>query len=116
MRVEHATVDIYRAFLKDKHRPPSKGGNTRARHSHVLTIAGETYSFLAIGAKKWVFAGDTVSFDWEWDPTHKYRNINEATVETRNAKGDSIARGLRGGKRWRTAEARMPASRREQRD
>jgi hypothetical protein len=101
------------AVLKDKHRPPSKGGNTRAWHLHVLTIDRETYSFLALGARKWVFVGDTVSFDWDWDTTHRWRNIDPDTVITLDKAGSVVVRGHRGSKKWRNAEARMPVSRRE---
>jgi hypothetical protein len=116
MRVERATVEQYRTFLKDKHRPPSKGGNTRAWHLHVLKIAGETYSFLALGARKWVFAGDTITFDWEWDQSSKYRNIVQDSMTTWDKNGKPVARGDRGSKPWRIAETRLPVSRREWRD
>jgi hypothetical protein len=52
MRIEKAIVEHYAAYLKDKYRPPSRGGNTRAWHQHVLRINGETYAFLALGARK----------------------------------------------------------------
>ena len=116
MRIEDASVESYGAYLKDKYRPPSKGGNTRAWHQHVLTISGKRYSFLALGARKWVYVGDTVSFEWEWDETQRYRNINTDTVVVKNKNGNQVTRGIRGSKRWRTASARLPASRREQRD
>lgn len=67
MRVENAKVEKYRTFLKDKYRPPSKGGNTGAWHLHVLQVNGESYSFLNAGSQKFVFKNDTVSFEWEWD-------------------------------------------------
>ena len=63
MRVERATVQNYRTVLTDKYRPPSKGGNTRAWHRHSLTINDESYSFWALGAKRWVYASDTVTFE-----------------------------------------------------
>ena len=44
-RVESATIDSYEIYLKDKHRPPSRGGNGRAWHSHVIKI-GEQRLFL----------------------------------------------------------------------
>lgn len=116
MKVEFAAPEHYGAYLKDKSRPPSRGGNTRAWHQHVLTIGGERYSFLALGARKWVFAGDTVSFDWEFDSSGKYRNVVLETFVTLDRNGKRCVRGDRGAKRWRTAETRLPASRREQRD
>jgi hypothetical protein len=116
MRVENAVVEKYGAYLKDKYRPPSQGGNTRAWHQHVLTIEGRTYSFLALGARKWVYSGDVLSFDWEWDESQRYRNILADTIKTRDKYGNVIVRGERSSKPWRTATTRLPASRREQRD
>ena len=116
MNVENAEVQSYGAYLKDKSRPPSKGGNTSAWHQHVLRIEGEAYSFLARGARKWVFASDRVSFEWDWDETKKYRNINPASMTTVDRQGAPVRRGDRTSKPWRTAATRTPASRREQRD
>lgn len=116
MRLENTKVEKYSALLKDKYRPPSRGGNTRAWHQHVLTIAGKTYSFLALGSRRWVFVGDIVSFEWQWDESNRYRNVIPETVVTRSKSGAVVVRGHRGSKPWRTANARMPASRREQRD
>jgi hypothetical protein len=116
MKIENAPVEHYGAYLKDKYRPPSKGGNTGAWHQHVLTIGGEKYSFLARGSRKWVFASDLVSFEWDWDETKQYRNIKPETVVAKDKGGKLVRRGDRTSKPWRTAETRMPASRREQRD
>lgn len=116
MNTENAVVQSYGAYPKDKSRPPSRGGNTGAWHQHVLTIDGETYSFLARGARKWVFASDRVSFEWDWDESRRYRNIVPASLTTVDRHGRSVRRGDRTSKPWRTAEARLPASRREQRD
>ncbi|WP_265519482.1 hypothetical protein [Nitratireductor luteus] len=116
MRIQNATVDRYRTFLQDKYRPPSKGGNTRAWHLHVLDISGDSYTFYALGTKKWVFQNDTVSFEWEWDKNQAYRNILPHTVVVTDPTGNPALRGNRGSKPWRTAEARMPVSRREWRD
>jgi hypothetical protein len=72
---------------------------------------------LARGAHRWVFSGDTVSFDWEFDATKTYRNILTKTLKTRDGRGSPVVRGDRTIKqRWRTTPARMPGSRREQRD
>lgn len=115
-RVEDVTPDDYGAILKDKSRPPSRGGNTRAWHQHVLTIAGERYSFLALGAGKWVFAGDTVSFEWSWDASRRYRNVDPDSIRVRDKTGKAVVRGDRGRKKWRTAETRLPARRSEWKD
>lgn len=114
--VEDATPDDYRAILKDKYRPPSRGGNTRAWHQHVMTIAGERYSFLALGARKWVYAGDMVSFTWSWDASRQYRNVDPNSVMVRNKAGEPVVRGERGSKKWRTAETRLPVRRSEWKD
>jgi hypothetical protein len=116
MRVEGKPVTNYHAVLKENSRPPSRGGNTRAWHRHSFVIDGESYSFLALGAKKWVFVGDTVSFDWKWDGTGKYRNVDTASVEARNSAGKIVVRGERGTKSWRTAQTRLPGRRREWKD
>ena len=113
--IQNATVDTYRTTLREPYRPPSRGGNTRALHAHYLTIDGETYSFLALGSRRWVFNGDRVSF--EYDVNGPYRNIDRQTIQTIDAKGRPVVRGDRGFKpTLRTAVARLPASRREARD
>jgi hypothetical protein len=115
-RVENATVESYSAFLVEHSRPPSKGGNTGALHRHSMTIDGKSYSFLALGAKKWVFAGDTVSFSFK-TTDGGYRNVLKPSLVTKDKNGAPVVRGDRGSKpTLRTAPARLPASRREQRD
>jgi hypothetical protein len=108
--------DGYGAVLVDKYRPPSRGGNTKAWHSHGVWVNGERYGFLALGTKKWIFVGDSFSFDWKLDPTGNYRNIDEVSLRVLDKNGKPVIRGHRGGKRWRTASTRMPVSRREMRD
>jgi hypothetical protein len=71
LRIEQAEVERYGVYLKDKSRPPSRGGNSRAWHQHVLTIGGVKYSFLAPWSGKLVCRGETVSFDWERDASGK---------------------------------------------
>ena len=109
-------VKNYRTFLVDKYRPPSKGGNTRAWHRHSFEVDGATYSYLALGSRKWVYASDTVEFIWSWDATGKYRNVVTSSMATLDKNGKHVVRGERGTKKWRTAPTRMPASKREQRD
>ena len=113
MLVERTSIQNYRATLKDMYRPPSRGGNTRAWHQHVITIDGTQYSFLALGAKRWVYASDTVSFEWEWDSSRTYRNIKTETLQAWTKAGSPVARGERGTKKWRTAVTRLPARRSE---
>jgi len=114
--ISDAHVEGYRAVLKDKYRPPSKGGNTRAWHQHSFSIGDERFSFLALGARKWIYQGDSVSFDWQWDQSKTYRNVDPDTVMVRDKSGAPIVRGERGGKKWRTATTRLPARRSEWRD
>ncbi len=111
MRIEKADLENYGVYLKEKSRPPSRGGNKRAWHQHVMEISGEKYSFLAAWSGKFVFKGETVSFDWEWDETHKYRNADAASVLAWTADGKHKRRGERGSKIWRTADTRPPGRR-----
>jgi hypothetical protein len=115
-RVENSKIDDYAAYLKDKYRPPSRGGNTQAWHQHVIKIGKDTYSWLGLGTKKWIFAGDTVSFTWSFDKSGKYRNVDPDSIEVHDKDGNEVIRGERGSKKWRTASTRLPASRREWRD
>jgi len=109
-------VEKYSTMLKEKYRPPSRGGNTRALHLHILTIASQTYSFFALGSQRWVYASDTVSFDYEIKDG-KYRNIIKETIRAQNKEGHPIIRGNRSFKKTlRTANTRAPVSRREWRD
>lgn len=98
-------VTNYRAILMEPSRPPSRDGNTRAWHQHAFEIDGERYSFLALGAKKWIFAKDTVEFEWNWDETGQYRNIDPDTIRTIDHRGKAVVRGERGSKTWRVAPA-----------
>ncbi len=116
MKVEKAEVEHYGVYLKDKSRPPSRGGNKRAWHQHVITIAGERYSFLAPWSGKFVYSRETVSFDWDWDETGKYRNADGLSVVAWSADGKPQRRGERGTKPWRTADTRLPARRSEWND
>lgn len=39
-KIENKYFEDYGLFLIDKHRPPSRGGNNSALHSHTLTTDG----------------------------------------------------------------------------
>lgn len=108
-------IESYKVFLKEHSRPPSRGGNTKALHAHVLEIEGERYSFLAFGSQQWVFKADTVTFEFEVT-ADGYKNVLTDTLRTADHKGNVVVRGSRGTKRLRTAPSRLPSSRREQRD
>lgn len=113
--IKDAKIDVYFTVLKEKSRPPSKGGNTKALHAHHIKIDGKIYSFLAFGSKKWVFKTDRVSFEFEMNG--EYRNILRESISTTDSNGNVVVRGLRGfSKPLRTADTRLPASRRESRD
>lgn len=114
-KIEGKKIGAYEKYLKENSRPPSRGGNTKALHSHVLEIDGEKYSFLALGSQQWVFKSDTVSFEYEVNDG--YKNIDKETIVTIDRNGRPIVRGNRGFKsKLRTATTRLPGSRREQRD
>ena len=115
--IERTAITDYKTSLREPGRPPSKGGNTRALQSHNINIAGMWYSFLALGAQKWVFAADTVAFDWAWDSTKTYRNIVKESVRTWDKNGHPVVRGNRGFKpKLRTASTRLPARRSDWKD
>lgn len=113
--IKDAKIDEYFTDLKEKSRPPSKGGNTKALHAHYIRIDGKTYSFLAFGSKQWVYKTDRVSFEFEMNG--EYRNIHRESIRTTDSNGNVVIRGLRGfSKKLRTADTRLPGSRRECRD
>lgn len=115
-RIEDTPVDSYTTILKEFSRPPSQGGNTRALHLHVLKIGEHSYTFFALGTKKWVFKADKVSFSYRL-VDGKYRNVLRDSIQVKDSKGEIVVRGNRGRKATlRTAPARMPGSRREQRE
>lgn len=115
--VERSAITDYKATLREPSRPPSKGGNTGALHGHALNVGGIWYSFLALGAQKWAFASDTVTFDWAWDPSEKYRNIVRESIRVWDKNGSPVVRGNRGSKpTLRTAQTRLPARRSEWND
>lgn len=115
MRIENKKISDYKLYLQENSRPPSKGGNTNALHSHVIEIDGEKYSFLGLGSQQWVFKADTVSFSFEINAG--YKNIITESIVTIDRNGKKVVRGNRGYKQTlRTAKTRMPASKRDQRD
>ena len=116
MQIEKAQVQDYGVYLKDKLRPPSRGGNKRAWHQHVITIEGERYSFLTPWSGKFVYENETVSSEWDWDATGRNRNANCLTLVAWGADGKPKRRGERGAKPWRTADTRLPARRSEWND
>lgn len=80
-----ANVESYVTYLKEPYRPPSRGGNTKALHAHCLTVNGETFSFLALGAKKFVYKGELISFKYQI--VNNYKNIIKETISSKDKKG-----------------------------
>ncbi|WP_084997612.1 hypothetical protein [Cronobacter sakazakii] len=108
-------ISDYMKFLAEKSRPPSRGGNAKALHSHVIIVDGIRYSFLAFDSKQWVFKTDTVSFEYE--VKDGYNNIIKESIVTKDKNGNPIVRGNRGYKKQlRTVSARLPGSAREKRN
>jgi hypothetical protein len=62
---------------------------------HVLTIAGESYSFLAPSRNQWVFKNDTVSFDWNFYGEKRQRRVVPESVVVLDRTGVAVVRGLR---------------------
>jgi hypothetical protein len=113
--VDDVSVE-YGSKLYEYSRPPSKGGNTSALHIHWLKHEGYSYSFFALGSKKWVFAGDTVSFRYTTTP-EGHRNIIRESIVVKDKAGEVVVRGNRGRKKTlRSTTTRLPVSRREARD
>nr|DAZ31452.1 MAG TPA: hypothetical protein [Caudoviricetes sp.] len=113
--VSNKKISSYEKILTEKSRPPSKGGNSKARHTHIITIDGERFSFIAFDSKQWIFKTDTVNFEYE--NNNGYKNIIPQSIVTTDKDGKRIVRGNRGyTKKLRTADTRLPGSRRECRD
>ena len=87
----------YAAYLYEKRRPPSRGGNTGALHRHVLIIDGEKYTFFARGAKKFAYKGETISFQYKKTENNGaiYNNIEKRTISSKDKKGKVHIRGDR---------------------
>ncbi|MBO1501456.1 hypothetical protein JKX24_05445 [Serratia proteamaculans] len=114
-RVESKKITSYGMFLKEPPRPPRLAGNTGALHSHDLEIEGEKLSFLALGSQQWVFKSDIVSFENKIE--NGYKKIIKDTIVTIDRNGNLVSRGNRDFKtQLRSAPARLPGSRREQKD
>ena len=92
--INGANITKYETFLIEAYRPPSRGGNTKALHSHRMLIDGNWYSFFALGSKKFVFKTDTVRFEYVKTP-EGYLNVKKPTIVTKDAKGKMVHRGDR---------------------
>jgi hypothetical protein len=115
LKTKDQEVQDYYTELKEYYRSPSKGGNTKAQHLHTIIIDNERYTFYALGSKKFVYKGETVSFEYILKDG-KYRNVNKQTIKSKDKNGNEHIRGNRGYKSvLRSESQRMPGSRREQR-
>jgi hypothetical protein len=116
MRIEKSGFNAYNAYLAEPSRPPSQDGNTKALHRHVIIIGGDKYSFFAPCSGKFAHKGELISFDWDWDKTGTFRNIDKPSFEAFTKGGDREIRGDRSDKVPRIASARPPGRRSEWRD
>ncbi|MCY1451203.1 hypothetical protein D9M71_680580 [compost metagenome] len=115
IKVEGKKISGYKFYLLEEYRPPSRGGNTSALHSHIFEIDGEKYSFQALGSQQWIYKSDTVYFEYEINGT--YKNVKKETIVTLDKSGKKVERGNRDvKKKLRTAKSKLPTSKREQRD
>jgi hypothetical protein len=62
---------------------------------HKLVIAGQTYHLVSPTRRKWVFKGDTINFDYEWDEGSKKRHILGQSVTAYDRSGAPVTRGSR---------------------
>ena len=83
-----------RPSLVETHRPPSRGGNTRALHRHALRIDGVWYSWRALGGRKWAHKGDQVAFRFK-TTSGGHRHVIKRTFRAVDSSGKEVARGNR---------------------
>ena len=96
MRIEKSGFHAYNIYLEE---PPRPDGNETALHRHVIIIGGDKYSFFAHWSGKFAHKGERISFDWDWDRTGEFRNIDKPSFEAfardgaRQMRGDRADRG-----------------------
>ena len=95
MRIEKSGFNAYNTYLEEPSRPPGQGGNAEALHRHVIIIGGDKYSFFAHWSGKFAHKGERISFDWDWDKTGTFRNIDKPSFEAFTKAGDREIRGDR---------------------
>ena len=112
-RLENVQVTDYKTFLYEHSRPPSRGGNTSAIHTHSFRVGDRKFGFFARGSKKFIFAKDLASFDY-YETDEGYLNVLRWTIICRDAKGKRVIRGDRRLKeKLRSAPTRLPGPRRD---
>lgn len=101
MRIEKSGFHAYNTYLEE---PPRADGNETALHRHVIIIGGDKYSFFAHWSGKFAHKGERISFDWDWDRTGEFRNIDkpsfeafakDGTVQIRGDRSDTVRRPAR---------------------
>ncbi len=116
LRIKDREIQGYYTKLTECYRSPSRGGNTKAQYLHTIIIDNERYTFYALGSQKFVYKGETVTFEYVLKD-EKYRNVIKHTIKSRDKKGNEHIRGNRGYKAvLRSTTQRLPSSKREQRD
>lgn len=103
MRIEKSGFHAYNTYLEE---PPRPDGNETALHRHVIIIGGDKYSFFAHWSGKFAHKGELISFDWDWDKTGTFRNIDKPSFEAFTRDGQREIRGDRSDKIRRIASAR----------
>ncbi len=89
MKIENKKIESYDLYLKERNKS-SKIKKSQARHSHVIMIEGEKYSFIARGNKQRVFKTDSISFDYQIKNGHN--NIDKSTIVTLDQNGEIVQR------------------------
>lgn len=96
MRIEKSGFHAYSVYLEE---PPRPDGNETALHRHVIIIGSDKYSFFAHWSGKFAHKGERISFDWDWDQTGEFRNIDKPSFEALAKDGTVQIRGDRSDKR-----------------
>ena len=89
MKIENKKIESYDLYSKERSKS-SKIKKNQARHSHVITIEGAKYSFIARGNKQRVFKTDSISFDFQVKNGHN--NIDKSTIVTLDENGELVQR------------------------
>ena len=64
----------------------------------MIIIGGDKYSFFAHWSGKFAHKGELISFDWDWDRTGEFRNIDKPSFEAFTKDGRIEIRGDRSDK------------------
>lgn len=89
MKIENKKIESYDLYLKERNKS-SKIKKSQARHSHVIMIEGQKYSFIARGNKQRVYKTDSISFEFQVKNGHN--NIDKSTIVTHDENGEIVQR------------------------